>query len=825
MHTINIFLASPFEVSEWRIVIGDLIRRWSDISEPHGYRLRLLCWEDFMPEFTGARKQTEYNEQLIKNCNIFVALFKIYCGKYTKEEIDFAKSMGLKHIYFLVVNSSEDRHQLDNYLKTETFPTMSFDTQNELVYHLGNIIKEYIDTLSKPKPKSCTGDVRKLYSTFSDDWQELAPVIGNTIRSLDYIVDSQMGMRVRMYENGIEKLESCHYYMGFINSILSKAGREEIHYAIDNTSDSNCLSRSILYFKKKDDFLNKDTDINNLLRGNEIFSEEFENVYKIKWNLLIWFLHEALSDVDTRCGLKFDDDWITFMGIPIIPTKNLNIRFDSSWDENRKLIFLLAEINKRQLSQGCEKLGDGSAPLDFEIISSEINSIEHNQVLANKLENDTIYSIKQLLGKVDSRMDALEMSRDNAEELFDLNKIRERLLSYLLKYDPDVASDLLSTKFFFTTIYDNFEDLILLKDYNQDLQYLDIVSFADKHNLRSPAIEMQRMNYANYLIRHNQPDDAIRNYETARRNLNKFNIQTPLFAQYSFALYVNYIQTLLGLGVADPTAEIIAELEHKLNDWNDSHLIVNLYEVYKVCLYAAKLRFGVDVDLDYGITLLNDIFKKGFVRKVPIELYDDVYYYFPNTLAAKLIDAQTYENTVTAINILLNSHQRMKNETNLDTDSKLFHTGEMTHNLALAYNRIGNSATAFKYIFEALENREKLYQHKKREDNLFHLAESYYILSIIHLYQKTPSPLDVKKGIKMADRAIDIYTQLNKGYIEQVTCIYKAKLAKASLQLLLPETFSDGKKLMSECCNWALIHPDSNYRETIIEEYKLRFPK
>ena len=76
MSDIRIFLASSFDCSQQRLVIGDTIRALNDQYEKIGHRIRLSCWEDFTPEFTGTRKQTEYNEQLIMKSQLFIALFK-----------------------------------------------------------------------------------------------------------------------------------------------------------------------------------------------------------------------------------------------------------------------------------------------------------------------------------------------------------------------------------------------------------------------------------------------------------------------------------------------------------------------------------------------------------------------------------------------------------------------------------------------------------------------------------------------------------------------------------------------------------------------------
>ena len=87
MSTLNIFIASSCELSADRIFIGDCIRRLNEEYEPRGLHIQLQCWEDYCPEFTGERKQSEYNRDLLLKSQIVFALFKIKCGKYTQEEV------------------------------------------------------------------------------------------------------------------------------------------------------------------------------------------------------------------------------------------------------------------------------------------------------------------------------------------------------------------------------------------------------------------------------------------------------------------------------------------------------------------------------------------------------------------------------------------------------------------------------------------------------------------------------------------------------------------------------------------------------------------
>lgn len=89
MKTIKIFLASSEELDYDRMAFGNLVRRLDDIYEKRGIRIKLFEWEDYDAAYNNCRKQDEYNE-IIKESDMFLALFHIKAGKYTIEEFDVA---------------------------------------------------------------------------------------------------------------------------------------------------------------------------------------------------------------------------------------------------------------------------------------------------------------------------------------------------------------------------------------------------------------------------------------------------------------------------------------------------------------------------------------------------------------------------------------------------------------------------------------------------------------------------------------------------------------------------------------------------------------
>ncbi|HBH73318.1 MAG TPA: hypothetical protein DDY43_07685, partial [Synechococcales bacterium UBA10510] len=89
LRTIKIFLASSSELKEDRNGFELHFRQVNDRLLKKGIYLQILRWENFLDAMSETRLQDEYNEE-VRNCDIFLSLFKTKTGKYTEEEFDAA---------------------------------------------------------------------------------------------------------------------------------------------------------------------------------------------------------------------------------------------------------------------------------------------------------------------------------------------------------------------------------------------------------------------------------------------------------------------------------------------------------------------------------------------------------------------------------------------------------------------------------------------------------------------------------------------------------------------------------------------------------------
>jgi len=87
--TVRIFLASSSELREDRDSFDLYFRQQNDRLLKEGIYLKIVRWENFLDAMSNIRKQDDYNEK-IRECDLFVSLFKTKTGKFTEEEFDVA---------------------------------------------------------------------------------------------------------------------------------------------------------------------------------------------------------------------------------------------------------------------------------------------------------------------------------------------------------------------------------------------------------------------------------------------------------------------------------------------------------------------------------------------------------------------------------------------------------------------------------------------------------------------------------------------------------------------------------------------------------------
>ena len=113
----------------WRIAMPSTftsVRRMTICFRKKSIYLQILRWETFLDAISETRLQEEYNEE-VRNCDIFVSLFKTKTGKYTEEEFDAAhrafKDSGkpLIYTYFMETIIPNDKWLRGNLISPWSF--------------------------------------------------------------------------------------------------------------------------------------------------------------------------------------------------------------------------------------------------------------------------------------------------------------------------------------------------------------------------------------------------------------------------------------------------------------------------------------------------------------------------------------------------------------------------------------------------------------------------------------------------------------------------------------------------------------------------------
>ena len=116
-------------------------RQANDRLLQKGIYLQILRWETFLDAISETRLQEEYNKE-VRNCDIFVSLFKTKTGKYTEEEFDAAhgafKDSGkpLIYTYFMETIIPDDKR-----LRGDLISPWSFQYK---LSELGRYLTHYI---------------------------------------------------------------------------------------------------------------------------------------------------------------------------------------------------------------------------------------------------------------------------------------------------------------------------------------------------------------------------------------------------------------------------------------------------------------------------------------------------------------------------------------------------------------------------------------------------------------------------------------------------------------------------------------------------------
>lgn len=833
MLDINIFIASSFEMADWRNAIGHIIGMLSEEWEPRGYRIKMKCWEDYYPEFDGERKQDQYNRDLVLKSQIFVALFGEKCGDYTQEEIRLGKKHCKDDLYVLrkigVPSSSVDQFLFIEGLHAEECGTETEVTEKVRVY-----IESYVSKHTTTG-NTLQQDQKIVYCTIPDDCCEYRNLFGNMVRSLDDIMCENVNLRCRLRMDNPDQVCQSNYYVAILKNTLSNQNEKELVNAISHVGSTDFPDAVQLYADSNCKVIADSPALNALIQSKGLFLEAFQgNMFRIRYNLFRWLLKSQIINVNEQAGLGVRDGMLTFFNIPIISIDLLNIK------ANAKAAFVSQVIRQFGFTMLCDDV-TASLPSEEAIDIAQLdNSIDANtQILgaATDIIENAIVKLDEKKQQIAARMAYLNQSEEirsqHIEELSNLSIRLAKVQRQLLAFGHGDAYNLMRTLMFTVQMHDTYTLQFHSLGYDINAHYKEIADMADKYDINDPTVEMIRFNYANYLARTNRNQEALRIYEQVTSSLNKMDDSSKLIRAYVMHLSVTCINHFSGLALIEMAQANIALLESKIRHWNGYGRSKVDMLVDEVRLMACKLRVPNINDEDKFSLVQNALklyeqLKKADMGEFPVGLWDEMYCDFPIVITSNLIDIAMQRKNLKYFEqgfvLQLRVIQTIEKNNILDEYLTLTYLGKAYHNIGFilhcSYCDIGKS---YDYVSKALSCRRKAYDMTNLATDLQLVAETLLLMGALFAdrqkYECEPfSDAAESEALKYADECLSIYKSLDtEHFLNQETDVYKAKLLRGSILVWsrFDKHLAEGIDLLQDCLQWNEKHPDNTYHQTI----------
>lgn len=831
MHEINIFIASSFEMIEWREAIGNAIRQWSDIYEPSGYRIRMLCWEDFHPEYTGIRKQTEYNEDLVKKSHLFFALFKSKCGDYTKEEVNVAYGLPAlaQNSHILVDKTGIQSAELKTFLANPPFTQTDCENIDNAIGFIYTKLLSYFASLPYKVNEAEPLVSYNVYSTLGSDLKHKTNTFGNLIRSVDATAEKYIRFRCRLLDNNIKKIDKSDYYIALLKDQVSIDEQAEILKALELTGPDSHPQDSILYYNYNDKFLGNNPDLKKELDKIEAFNAPYDSDHRIKFNLLVWLISKKVMVINDNAGLVISNGWVRYHDVPLISTDDLNLKGDS---EEELLIDLLRVISTKLLTTGHNDEPDQT--LDLNSIENRINRIHKVENALNDVRDKVAAEKLNLLRQIDIQLQKLE------DEIITKNEVelylkKEELQHELLASGNYDVRDVLKTKIKIIGLFDTYGPKLFKNNYDENRQYQSICELADKYSILDPTVEVMRMNFANAYNRANKNAKALQLYNTSLTNLKGMYDGSMLMMSYITPVYIHIIHQYTELGLADKAVASLKDYEVLLNDSEENYPNEPFNQVCELMILSAWLiLFDHADELLVKIERATSIWKRIIEEKpfIPEDYWDDIYCYFPTAIATAIMDASyeyqdlNYKFDV-AERILNQAIEIIKTKQRMDTGLRYFHLGQLYHNLCTLYTvHRGIQPTARKYGLVSLEYKQKLYQIQPTPENYARIADILFLLGATYINSSHEkifrlSKEDGEVALDYANRSYEIFKSFDtEGFLGPRTKVYEVLLLKGTILFFTPGKKEEGFAIVQECYDWSLQNPKNDYRHTFESEYR-----
>lgn len=798
VNTVNIFLASSSELRRERLLIGNRVRMLNDEWEPRGVRIKLNIWEDYAPEFTGERKQTEYNRNLVDKSDIVIGMFRSVCGKYSQEEVLRANSNNSDslHCYRLPADDDSAVRTFENSsgITMEAIADIEEGWQKIKSTTEGYIISHF----------AVSDDARLLkreliYATLGADLREEEDELGNMIRGVDMLVEQTIGMRCSLLPMmDCRYVGESDYYMALLNNVLDEQSRDEFVAAYNAKKRSN-RPPAIASFQKKDGTVTRydaDNEVSKLMltSGKEFFPIVYESLDTVKTILVAYLL---------RKRQVLSPDVAFAMG------------------DNQDLYF-----GGRRIADAGKALGLMTEMVSEFVVHVELLELMMPTVPKLGMEASLRREINDLLlrGNLDSRY--ANRLVDKCSELIGLLR-RNVFKGY---YKPDYVLRMMLLRIACNDQYSNH-----IGD-TPDVYYKEFVDYADRHSIADADVEAMRINFANAFARGGREDEAMRLFGVVRSNLRRIDTTAKILRPRLFLLYYNALATLATIRQEAELNEWAEELKVLVEQWIKEDESLTYYRCYPVSFRIDVLPVDVLADdklLAEAEELWNEM-KTGERDDVDRFSWLQAIHGLTKSLARYYLDRMSVGRL--AIDVVMSYAQKSKSYSDVeeclchelikyDRDEGLRHTAGMLHNRGFLLVKMCKPFDALVCYMHSLECRQQLFEHKptaSREDDV---AET--MVNIGALLLETPGRFECSNPdmstdpLYYAEAALEIYVGHNDGTLYHATNEYKARLLKGTVLYYKGESEEQrqaGIAILKDVKRWDEENPDNYYHSTIKDE-------
>lgn len=669
MERINIFVASSCELSEDRIIIGDYIRRLNDVYEPQGIAVRMNCWEDYNPEYTGERKQDEYNRDLVLKSQIVVGLFKTRCGKYTQEEINVAiqqLGIGAVHCYRKISKDGllYDSPDITSFFKEKGISSATYQSKSDLENIVKTLLDKYInDHRLYSSGISVFSTGVKLYATIANDLGSFEFKLGNIIRVIDDICERYLDLRCYLYPYGnINDIPSSNYYMAFLKNELPMDKAQELSRAVD-VLNQGPLSKIAIYIAE-----NGHLDCStwsHIIKPEDYFHIPFNNLDLVKFNILLYLITEknkyALSDYcvyhdGAICLLDYrlssieqipdlHNNQLVKLILPklkeierkiLIRKQFLGDQFLDEPDneyvdlitEKRRYedkinnvfkvyIDLLIENNKTQIGENSQVASYyQQGRYDLVVANVESRRYVENLPLTNRIIQLAQSEKEKVLSQINNcKLKIQAMLRlqcpNLIQEFGDCVCDKLCLTRFALAQQWIDAIEHIDSIFILLAIIDTYG-----YSYNKDQNslYEELLSIADQYDIRLLRIEQVRMNLANNYCHAGKYILAEQTYAIMLNNMLQIDDASIPYRMTISKMFITAISLYSNMDIRDERPKkILAQWENTIQQWDKSSLAY-LYSVSNmIAITITMLNINNIEDTRKGleiITIGNKIFRQ-----------------------------------------------------------------------------------------------------------------------------------------------------------------------------------------------------------------------